>query len=115
MGYNIFEDVNNQVAESIVMSTASQGYGNQCNNSMQFNGKSNNYNWDQNAYNPAGAYGEVCYEVPSFCCSNQTAEMMNITSIASHTDKNHLNDMFCENSNFLYENTQNAILFDCCT
>ena len=54
-------------------------------------------------------YGEVCYEVPSFCYSNQTAEMMNITSTASHIDKNHLNGMFCENSSFLYENTQNAM------
>ena len=76
---------------------------------MQFNDKSNTYNWDQNAYNPAETYGDVCYEVPSFCYSNQTAEMMNTTSTASHIDKNHLNGMFCENGNSLYENTQNAM------
>ena len=32
MGYNNFGDVNNQIAESILMSTASQGYGNHRNN-----------------------------------------------------------------------------------
>ena len=36
--------------------------------------------------------------------------MMNITSTTSHIDKNHLNGMFFEHSNFLYENTQNAMI-----